>query len=687
MRTILLLTALAGACSPAELAPPVAEAGADLYGFVGQPIPLDGSQSTGASFRWDTGDGEIIDGVLVEHTYAAPGRYAAVLEVTGEDGTRRTDSASVLITHPPAAAPPTRSSVLALGGNALWALLPDADTLVRVLPAGVVERRFPVCTGASSVDVGTDRLAITCPEHDRVFVMDLTANSWTWSSVTDFPRGSRPIAIASAPSEQAAGGPWVVALEGTGELAWLDVDGRITRTVAVGGDPRGLAVLPGGDAVTSLFRAVGDHSRLVRVSEDGATTDIDLAYDPGPDTDTNARGVPHLVERLAVSPDGRTLYAPGVQANTARGPSRDGLSLTFETTLRAHLSVVDLTVDSELEGRRKVFDDQGRALAVDVSPRGDVVWTAHPGTGVVHAVDAFTGAVRGSILGAGRGIVGLRHSADGDALFVFAWLDRQVHAYDLTVDPPARIWSVDLLDREPVDAQILRGKQLFWEAGDPRMGRSGYMACAHCHPDGDQDGLVWDFGGRGEGVRNTLSLRGRAGTGHGPLHWSANFDEVQDFEHDLRGPNAGAGLLSDADFEATADPLGAPKAGLSDELDALAAYVSSLKTTPRSPLDAPEGGEEAFAAAGCPECHPAPTYTDSGAALHDIGTLTAASGSRLGGPLTGLDTPTLLGAWSTPPYLHDGSAGTLREAIQAHQGTDGLDDAQLDLIVAFVQSL
>ncbi len=88
-----------------------------------------------------------------------------------------------------------------------------------------------------------------------------------------------------------------------------------------------------------------------------------------------------------------------------------------------------------------------------------------------------------------------------------------------------------------------------------------------------------------------------------------------------------------------------------------------------------------------PECHPAPTYTDSGAALHDIGTLTAASGSRLGGPLTGLDTPTLLGAWSTPPYLHDGSAGTLREAIQAHQGTDGLDDAQLDLIVAFVQSL
>ena len=46
-------------------------------------------------------------------------------------------------------------------------------------------------------------------------------------------------------------------------------------------------------------------------------------------------------------------------------------------------------------------------------------------------------------------------------------------------------------------------------------------ACATCHLDGGHDGRTWDFTGRGEGLRNTISLRGRSGTGHGPVHWSA----------------------------------------------------------------------------------------------------------------------------------------------------------------------
>ena len=36
---------------------------------------------------------------------------------------------------------------------------------------------------------------------------------------------------------------------------------------------------------------------------------------------------------------------------------------------------------------------------------------------------------------------------------------------------------------------------------------------------------------------------GRAGTGQGNVHWTANFDEIQDFEHDMRGPFGGTGFL------------------------------------------------------------------------------------------------------------------------------------------------
>ena len=56
---------------------------------------------------------------------------------------------------------------------------------------------------------------------------------------------------------------------------------------------------------------------------------------------------------------------------------------------------------------------------------------------------------------------------------------------------------------------------------------------------------------------------------HGNVHWTANFDEIQDFENDIRGRFGGRGFLSDGEFAVTSDPLGSPKAGLSEDLDIL----------------------------------------------------------------------------------------------------------------------
>ncbi len=66
------------------------------------------------------------------------------------------------------------------------------------------------------------------------------------------------------------------------------------------------------------------------------------------------------------------------------------------------------------------------------------------------------------------------------------------------------------------------------------------MSCATCHNDGGHDGRVWDLTGFGEGLRNTISLRGAA-VGQGLLHWSGNFDEVQDFEGQIRASPAAPG--------------------------------------------------------------------------------------------------------------------------------------------------
>ena len=69
----------------------------------------------------------------------------------------------------------------------------------------------------------------------------------------------------------------------------------------------------------------------------------------------------------------------------------------------------------------------------------------------------------------------------------------------------------------------------------------------------------------------------------------------------------------------------------------------------------------------CATCHSGSAFTGSGSnTLVDVGTLKASSGNRLGGPLTGIDVPTLRDVWATAPYLHDGSAWTLEAAVQAH---------------------
>jgi cytochrome c peroxidase len=88
---------------------------------------------------------------------------------------------------------------------------------------------------------------------------------------------------------------------------------------------------------------------------------------------------------------------------------------------------------------------------------------------------------------------------------------------------------------------------------------------------------------------------------------------------------------------------------------------------------------------GCAECHPPPLFTDSKA--HHVGT------GKFDDAADRFYTPTLVEVWRTAPYLHDGSAATLREAITTGNANDRrgktshLKPAQIDDLVAYLQSL
>ena len=54
--------------------------------------------------------------------------------------------------------------------------------------------------------------------------------------------------------------------------------------------------------------------------------------------------------------------------------------------------------------------------------------------------------------------------------------------------------------------------------------------------------------------------------------------------------------------------------------------------------------------------------------------------------MPGIDVPTLRDVWATAPYLHDGSARTLADAVRAH-GAEPIDDATLANLVAYLREI
>ncbi|HEY3493874.1 MAG TPA: hypothetical protein VGK73_04280, partial [Polyangiaceae bacterium] len=458
-------------------------------------------------------------------------------------------------------------------------------------------------------------------------------------------------------------------------------------------------------------------SRLISPAEGGEIVELDtasltvgrrlvLAVDPGPDTEATARGVPNYLRSVVPSPDGSALWVPSKKDNVLRGLARDGLALDFETSVRSIVSLVDLASNREALEQRVGLNNRALGLTLAFSPIGDYAFVALLGNNGIEVLDAYDRRIVAGAMNLGKAPDGLAFD-DAGRLYLNAFLSRSVVVLDAapvlasTSFALEKVGEVVVSSSEKLPGAVLRGKQIFYDASDLRMTKDGYISCAVCHLDGFEDGRVWDFTDRGEGLRNTTSLLGRRGTGQGRLHWSANFDEVQDFEHDIRNAFGGTGFLQEEQFlQGTRNTtLGDAKAGFSPELDALSEYVTSLDRVSPSPHRDPDGslsedgwrGLEIFQGAGCPACHAGADFTDSPLGmLHDVGTLQATSGRRLGEPLAGLDTPTLRGIWETAPYLHDGSAPTLLEVVGArnpddrHGATRALSDAERGLLVSYL---
>jgi cytochrome c peroxidase len=649
-------------------------------------------------YRFDFGDGSPKTpwsaASSASHNYASKGHYRARVQVRDSSGTVVSRTTVVTSLLPPAGPRPAASGPLQCEASSrrIWTVNPDNDSVTAVhADTNEVLFETPVCADPRALSVGGGEVWVACRDDDQLQVLDAASAQVVATVAVD--HGAGPISLLVDAARDAV----FVAFDGAGRVARYQRSTRSLQSeLTLPASPRGLALSGEGDALyVTRFLSDRDHANLweIQTSNMSLSRTMRIArFGGNSNTDGTAsgRGIANYLTSVTLSPDGSTAWISANKPNDLRGVLT-GPDLDSDNSVRNLVMAVDIA--SGQLSQSVDIDNSDSASAIAFSPLGDYLFVALQGNNEVAVFDALafdpaTSAVTLTTrLNVGSAPQGLCGDATSQRMWVKDFLGRSVTHLDTealfaTGDIAVGSASITTVSSEQLAPELLRGKRVFYHASDERMSAEGYISCASCHLDGGHDGRTWDFSGRGEGLRNTTSLRGRSGMAHGNVHWSANFDEIQDFENDIRNAFGGKGFLTDAEFQATANPLGAPKSGLDDDLDALAIYVASLGDAhvPRSPFRAPDGqmtasaqsGQSVFAALGCDTCHAGARLTDStlgSETLHNVGTLRTNSGNRLGAELDGIDTPTLKGVFETAPYFHNGSAATLEEVFRVAGGT------------------
>ncbi|MBI5687024.1 MAG: beta-propeller fold lactonase family protein [Verrucomicrobia bacterium] len=180
---------------------------------------------------------------------------------------------------------------------------------------------------------------------------------------------------------------------------------------------------------------------------------------------------------------------------------------------------------------------------------------------------------------------------------------------------------------------------------DARICYQGWQSCSSCHPgDARVDALNWDLPNDSLGnPKNTKSLL-------------------------LAHKTPPVMSLGQRETAEAAVRVGIQRILLTFQPPAVAramdVYLKSRKPVPSPHLvdgklsPAAQRGKKLFHSAetGCARCHPPPLFTDLHS--HDVGTRAAQDR-----PADKFDTPALIELWRTAPYLHDGSAATLRDLL------------------------
>ncbi|MFO0681508.1 MAG: c-type cytochrome [Sandaracinus sp.] len=557
-------------------------------------------------------------------------------------------------------------------------------------PVQVAAERPPAIAGGTLTASATDSLAYASfPEEDRLEIVDSTAGALRGEVA--FAHGAEPGRVVLDSSARAH-----VVLRRQGAVATVDVSDpsrpSILATRSICPEPRGLAfdaeldtlyvACASGELVAlptapeaaptrvaqlgpDLRDVVLDGDRLfVSRFHDGLVVEVSRATfetlrPTALPADTLRNATSHVVWRTISRPGGgvaAVYQSESEESVDVTNPTAYGTAMTgpLVQPMVALLDGVTQLQGTPLFGATLVVDV---AVAPDASELALAVAGTTPGSGcqaLVVSIIEGAGAPEGPRADAGRCVdlqegraVAVAYTSDGSVLI-------QTRAPD-AVHRVTRQGMVRIDYGHGGHADT--GLDMFH--ADVGAG----IACASCHPEGGDDGHVWNF--LMVGGRRTIPLRGGI-AGTAPFHWNGEFSTMSVLLADVMGQRMGAGEIGPA-YE-----------------EALVGFVDAIPqlTPPLGDTDAIARGRALFASAevGCTSCHAG--EHGSNEATVDVGTDGA------------FQVPSLAGLAYRAPYLHDGRARTLAErfalsggGLDRHGHTTQLDTAQIDDLIAYLQSL
>jgi mono/diheme cytochrome c family protein len=570
------------------------------------------------------------------------------------------------------------------------------------------------------------RIAVALRDQSKVALIELVESKrgYALEGRCALPTAADPVALAQSPD----GARLLVASAWAQRLSIHQTDGemKLERSVALAREPRAVTVSNDGKTAV-VAHSVGGHASIVTMADGRATTialsgmherelnelrqqlattaglsptsrtakvrELLAAFDEdhkrdelASDRRTSCQGFALAKSIDPNGPLGDRIFAPQVLVDPGSRERRTvGYGDEHVVTEMPNVAVIDTAVGRPLytslrDGSMRSNDNTEhcilpRAAAVDA--KNNTLLVTCLGIDALVAYDALSphpvqAETRRWRVAAGPS--GVAVDTAGRRAVVWSQFDRTLNFIPLDA-PLEQAQGADdravLRIELPADAgrelsvAAALGRALFHATSDTRIARDG-RACASCHPDGRDDGLVW---ATPDGPRRTIMLAGRLG-GTAPFAWNGENAELRDQVHDTFERLGGIGGLR------------------SVELRALVAYIESLPAPPKSiGADAAlvARGAELFASkeAGCAECHSGADYTDN--LRHDV-----KSRSRVDRDER-FNTPSLRFVGGRAPYYHDGRFATLKDLLHGADGSMGhtaqLSPPDMEALEAFLMTL